>query len=89
MIENWQHYKETLFYNFNCRITRNIVNSGNFQLINGTCAHQDTTSKTMREEKKCPALKQIELPCHYNYAIKSLLNKFYLALSILVSFVIF
>jgi hypothetical protein len=22
VIENWQHYKETLFYNFNCRITR-------------------------------------------------------------------
>jgi voltage-dependent calcium channel alpha-2/delta-3 len=33
VIENWQHYKESFFYNFNCRITRNIVNSGNFQLV--------------------------------------------------------
>jgi hypothetical protein len=41
-----------------------------FFKINGTCAHQDLTSKTMREEKRCPAIKQIELPCSFNYSNK-------------------
>ncbi len=71
VIENWQHYKASFFYNFNCQITKNIVNSGNFQLINGTCAHQDLTSKTMREENRCPSLKNIEIPCKFNKAISS------------------
>ena len=43
-----------------------IVNAGNFQLINGTCAHQDTTRKTMRAESRCPNLRPIEMVCSYN-----------------------
>jgi voltage-dependent calcium channel alpha-2/delta-3 len=99
VIENAQNYKESLFYNFNCRITRkyvelvlfvaflflivffifySIVNSGNFQLLNGTCAHQDLTSKTMREESKCPVLKTIEIPCEYNNANGVFYLKFFL-----------
>jgi len=74
VIENAQDYRESFFYNFNCRIARNIVNPGNFQLINGTCAHQDLTSKTMKEENKCPRLRETNVTIDYNNASNILLN---------------
>ncbi|CAI9736897.1 Hypothetical predicted protein [Octopus vulgaris] len=65
VIENWKHYRETLFYNFNCRIAQSIVNSGAYRIINGTCAHEDTSSSTLAEDGKCPPLKNIKMPCAY------------------------
>ena len=43
-----------------------VVNSGAYRIINGTCAHKDTSTSTLAEEGKCPALRDIKIPCEYN-----------------------
>ncbi|XP_063400495.1 voltage-dependent calcium channel subunit alpha-2/delta-2-like [Mytilus trossulus] len=67
VIEDWNNYRETLFYNFNCRITRSIVNSGAHRIINGTCAHEDHSTSTLAAEEKCPVLRDLDLKCAYTH----------------------
>ena len=43
-----------------------IVNSGAYRIINGTCAHDDALSATMSEQGRCPALRNIKIPCLFN-----------------------
>lgn len=45
-----------------------IVNSGAYRIINGTCAHTDTSTSTLAQNGKCPELRDIEIPCGYNVA---------------------
>ena len=42
-----------------------IVNSGAYRIINGTCAHEETPTVTLAGQNKCPALRDLELPCTY------------------------
>ncbi|KAL4236042.1 hypothetical protein ACF0H5_004428 [Mactra antiquata] len=65
VIENWIQYKESLFYNFHCKITRSIVNSGAYSIINGTCAHQESSTTTLAGQDKCPEIRNVKLPCAY------------------------
>ncbi|CAH1252963.1 CACNA2D2 [Branchiostoma lanceolatum] len=65
VIENWTNHKESLFYNFNCRIQNRIADSGAFRIINGTCAHTDDQN-TLARPRKCPIVKDINIPCSYN-----------------------
>ncbi|XP_041357381.1 VWFA and cache domain-containing protein 1-like [Gigantopelta aegis] len=65
VIEDYQHYRESLFYNFNCKITRSIVTSGAYRIINGTCAHKEHSKKTLAQENKCPRLHDLDLQCKY------------------------
>lgn len=65
VIENWKNSASTAFYNFNCHISRSIANAGAFRIVNGTCEHEDSTSITLEEANKCPALKNVEVPCTY------------------------
>ncbi|CAL1539791.1 unnamed protein product [Lymnaea stagnalis] len=66
VIEDWLVYKQSLFYNFHCKITRSVVNSGAYRIINGTCAHEDTTESTLRDLGKCPKLNDVPLKCQFN-----------------------
>ncbi|RUS88477.1 hypothetical protein EGW08_003735 [Elysia chlorotica] len=68
VIEDWMAMKQSLFYNFNCNITRSVVNSGAYLIINGTCAHKYTSKKTLRELQKCPHLSDVPLKCGFNGA---------------------
>ncbi|XP_067678444.1 voltage-dependent calcium channel subunit alpha-2/delta-2-like [Haliotis asinina] len=83
VIENWKQYRESLFYNFNCKITRTIVNSGAYRIVNGTCAHEETSHATLAEEDKCPALRDLPLKCQYTTA-SSLTASLFLILGALV-----
>ncbi|XP_005108179.1 voltage-dependent calcium channel subunit alpha-2/delta-2 [Aplysia californica] len=66
VIEDWLAYKQSLFYNFHCKITQSVVNSGAYRIINGTCAHKDTSESTLRDQGKCPKLNDVPLKCRYN-----------------------
>ncbi|KAK2155924.1 hypothetical protein LSH36_227g06072 [Paralvinella palmiformis] len=66
IIENWKQYKDTVFYNFNCKIAQSIVNSGAYRIINGTCAHTDSREATLAEVGQCPVLRDIDIKCNYN-----------------------
>lgn len=68
IIENWNSYPASLFYNFNCQITRSIVNSGAYRIINGTCNQASKSSRTLAEEGKCPKLSDKDLMCIYTTA---------------------
>ncbi|XP_050400585.1 voltage-dependent calcium channel subunit alpha-2/delta-2 [Patella vulgata] len=89
VIEDWNHYRETLFYNFNCKITRSVVNSGAYRIINGTCAHEDDTTSTLAQRGKCPVLKNITMPCTYTAANQISVSHFLLITAILLAFVKF
>ena len=43
-----------------------VVNSGAYRIINGTCAHKETSETTLKEEGKCPKLNTANLKCKYN-----------------------
>ena len=45
-----------------------IVNSGAYRIINGTCAHSDSSTSTLAAEEKCPVLRDIDIPCTYQTA---------------------
>jgi len=66
VIEDWKRFQGTTFYNFNCKIAQSIVNSGAYRIINGTCASDDTISRTLKELGQCPALRDIKIPCKFN-----------------------
>ncbi|GFS22462.1 voltage-dependent calcium channel subunit alpha-2/delta-2-like, partial [Elysia marginata] len=74
VIEDWMVMKQSLFYNFNCNITRSVVNSGAYLIINGTCAHKDTSKSTLRDMGKCPRLSDVPLKCGFNLAVALNLN---------------
>ncbi|XP_064625749.1 voltage-dependent calcium channel subunit alpha-2/delta-2-like isoform X2 [Lineus longissimus] len=66
VIENWKNTGSDGFYNFNCKIARSIVNSGAYRIVNGTCAHQETSASSLAQQERCPVLRDIELDCDYN-----------------------
>lgn len=49
----------------NCCFCCSIVNSGAYRIINGTCAHEDTSLSTLAEQGRCPALRDLDLQCKY------------------------
>ncbi|CAM4802211.1 unnamed protein product [Rotaria magnacalcarata] len=66
VIENYYAEQSKLFYNFNCKIQRSIVDAGAFRIINGTCAHKIEKMSSLYEENKCPPLRDIQIECKYN-----------------------
>ncbi|ESO88121.1 hypothetical protein LOTGIDRAFT_165858 [Lottia gigantea] len=88
VIEDWKPYKETLFYNFNCRIARSVVNSGAYRIINGTCAHEDDSSSTLADQGKCPALLDIEMKCAYTTASGLQLSLYLFVSSVIIALII-
>ena len=76
VIENWKHYAESIFYNFNCLITRAAVDSGAYKIVNGTCAHEDFQTETLRDQNRCPELRNLKLQCSYNIATPSIDSSF-------------
>jgi voltage-dependent calcium channel alpha-2/delta-3 len=66
VIENYYAEQSKLFYNFNCKIQRSIVDAGAFRIINGTCAHKIEKMSSLYEEDKCPALSDVHIECKYN-----------------------
>jgi len=59
------------------------VNSGAYRIINGTCAHTDTSTSTLAQNGKCPELRNIEIPCDYNSAPNALAWTFVFLVSFL------
>ncbi|EGD73941.1 hypothetical protein PTSG_05636 [Salpingoeca rosetta] len=54
---------------FNCHIFNRAVDSGAFQIVNGTCAAAMTEEEpTLREQEMCPALYPVTLECSFNAA---------------------
>ena len=45
-----------------------IVNSGAYRIINGTCAHTDSSTSTLAQEGKCPVLRDVTMACKFNTA---------------------
>ncbi|BFY99384.1 hypothetical protein BsWGS_02424 [Bradybaena similaris] len=68
VIEDWNVYRQSLFYNFNCKIARSVVNSGAYRIVNGTCAHKETSVSTLSDEGKCPKLIDVKPRCEFNRA---------------------
>ncbi|CAF2409931.1 unnamed protein product [Rotaria sp. Silwood2] len=66
VIENYYAERSKLFYNFNCKIQRSIVDAGAFRIINGTCAHKIEKMSSLYEESKCPVLRDVQIECKYN-----------------------
>ncbi len=66
VIENYYAEQSKLFYNFNCKIQRSIVDAGAFRIINGTCAHKIEKMSSLYDENKCPILQDVEIDCKYN-----------------------
>ncbi|PVD23318.1 hypothetical protein C0Q70_16586 [Pomacea canaliculata] len=74
VIENYQIFKKTVFYNFNCKITRSVVNSGAYMIVNGTCAHEDTSETTLAQQNRCPKLRDIPIKCAFTTASSTTVN---------------
>ena len=68
VIENYYAEQSKLFYNFNCKIQRSIVDAGAFRIINGTCAHKIEKTTSLYEQNKCSALQNVQIECKYNCA---------------------
>jgi len=66
VIENYYAERSKLFYNFNCKIQRSIVDAGAFRIINGTCSHKIEKISSLQEENKCPALQDVQIECKYS-----------------------
>ncbi|XP_060584904.1 voltage-dependent calcium channel subunit alpha-2/delta-3-like [Ruditapes philippinarum] len=88
VIENWKQYRESLFYNFNCKITRSIVNSGAYRIINGTCAHEESPTVTLAGQNKCPALRDLKLPCTYTTGCRHTISVWLLSCLLILMLVI-
>lgn len=84
VIENWKAEMQNTFYNFNCKIARSVVNSGAYRIINGTCAHQDSSTGSLAQQERCPALRNYNLTCHYNKASNHHLSYFLIIQSCLL-----
>ncbi|XP_070196192.1 voltage-dependent calcium channel subunit alpha-2/delta-2-like [Littorina saxatilis] len=65
VIENYRIFKKSIFYDFNCKMTRSVVNSGAYRIVNGTCAHEDTTETTLAQQNMCPDLRDISIKCSF------------------------
>ncbi|CAF0942065.1 unnamed protein product [Adineta steineri] len=74
VIENYYAEQSKLFYNFNCKIQRSIVDAGAFRIINGTCAHKIEKLTSLYDEDKCPALRDVQIECKYNRTNKKQLS---------------
>lgn len=74
VIENYLAERSKLFYNFNCKIQRSIVDAGAFRIINGTCAHKIEKLTSLHDDGKCPVLKNIDIECKYNSSIRTRLD---------------
>ncbi|XP_063967969.1 voltage-dependent calcium channel subunit alpha-2/delta-3-like [Lytechinus pictus] len=67
VVQNWKDSKESLFFNFNCRITNKVSATGAFRIINGTCDHTDDKISLVMQNK-CPIIRNVNIPCKYNSA---------------------
>ncbi|XP_071499643.1 voltage-dependent calcium channel subunit alpha-2/delta-3-like [Diadema antillarum] len=67
VVENWRNAKETLYFNFNCRITNRVSATGAFRIINGTCAHTDDKIPLV-SQNKCAIIRDVTIPCEFNVA---------------------
>ncbi|XP_013386854.1 voltage-dependent calcium channel subunit alpha-2/delta-2 [Lingula anatina] len=85
VIEDFKEYTETIFFNFNCKIARSVVNSGAYRIINGTCAHQDAAETTLADQGVCPALRDIEIPCTYTTATHTQVSSCVMTLLLVVA----
>ncbi|XP_038057398.1 voltage-dependent calcium channel subunit alpha-2/delta-3-like [Patiria miniata] len=66
VVENWRNYRESMYFNFNCRITNRVSATGAFRIINGTCAHEDDTA-SLASLNRCPVSTNYEITnCTYN-----------------------
>ena len=45
-----------------------VVNSGAYRIVNGTCAHEDTTETTLAQLNMCPDLREIAIKCTFTAA---------------------
>jgi hypothetical protein len=63
VIENWTRYRQSFFYNFNCRISNQVFDAGAYRIVNGTCKHIDHTRS---RKETCPKLRDIKPKCTYN-----------------------
>ena len=45
-----------------------MVNSGAYRIVNGTCAHEDTTRTTLAQQNMCPDLREIDIKCTFTAA---------------------
>jgi hypothetical protein len=59
-----------------CMYIYSIVNSGNFQLINGTCEQEETLQPTMKDQSRCPELRNITIECDFSLAYSNFSNSF-------------
>ncbi|CAF4718256.1 unnamed protein product, partial [Rotaria sp. Silwood1] len=75
VIENYYAEQSKLFYNFNCKIQRSIVDAGAFRIVNGTCAHKIEKRSSLFEENKCPTLRDVEIECAYRTSLKTAIQE--------------
>lgn len=76
VIENYYAERSKLFYNFNCKVQRSVVDAGAFRIINGTCSHKIEKMSSLFDEKKCPALRDVQMECKYNRTERNLSSFF-------------
>lgn len=87
VIENWRDKVTGNHFPFHCHIVRRIVESGAYRIINGTCAHEDTSQETLAEQGRCPILRDIEIPCEFNSARSSVASSTALTFIIVLALV--
>ena len=63
VIEDWTRFRQSYFYNFNCRISNRVFDAGAYRIVNGTCKHIEVRSP---KHGLCPTLRNIHLKCSYN-----------------------
>ncbi|XP_052254694.1 voltage-dependent calcium channel subunit alpha-2/delta-2-like isoform X2 [Dreissena polymorpha] len=88
VIENWKHNRASLFYNFNCAITRSVVNSGAYRIINGTCDHMESSTVTLAGQNKCPSLRDLKLPCRFTTGTTHTASLGMIGITLLLSYVL-
>ncbi|XP_071807181.1 voltage-dependent calcium channel subunit alpha-2/delta-3-like [Asterias amurensis] len=65
VVENWRNNKESMYFNFNCKITNRVSATGAFRIINGTCAHEDVAA-SLASQNRCPTPTNYEITnCTY------------------------
>ena len=46
-----------------------VVDSGAYRIINGTCEHEEFSKVTLAGQNKCPALRNLKLPCKFTTGV--------------------
>ena len=45
------------------------MDSGAYRIINGTCEHEEFSKVTLAGQNKCPALRNLKLPCKFTTGV--------------------